>query len=138
MKIKKFFVDTNIFLRYLINDNKTVSDKIEEIFKKASSGEILLITNSLVIIEIIFVLESYYDKSKKEIETAILKIMNTNGLEVKDSDIVLDALNFYVSKNIDFVDAYNAFFMKEYSLTDILTLDKKHFSRIDWLNIVKI
>jgi predicted nucleic-acid-binding protein len=135
---KKFFVDTNIFLRYLINDNQAISDKIERTFKKASLGEILLITNSLVIIEIIFVLESYYDKSKKEIETAILKIMNTNGLEVKDSDIVLDALNFYVSKNIDFVDAYNAFFMKEYSLTDILTLDKKHFSRIDWLNIVKI
>ena len=138
MMTKKFFVDTNIFLRYLINDNQAISDKIERTFKKASLGEILLITNSLVIIEIIFVLESYYDKSKKEIETAILKIMNTNGLEVKDSDIVLDALNFYVSKNIDFVDAYNAFFMKEYILTDILTLDKKHFSRIDWLNIVKI
>ncbi len=28
--------------------------------------------------------------------------------------------------------------IKEYSLTDILTLDKKHFSRIDWLNIVNI
>ena len=135
---KKIFVDTNIFLRYLINDNKTISDKIEEIFKKASSGKILLVANSLVIIEIIFVLESYYDKSKKEIETAILKIMNTKGLEVKDSGLILDALNFYLYKNIDFVDAYNAFFMKEYSLTDILTLDKKHFSRIDWLNIINI
>ncbi len=135
---KKIFVDTNIFLRYLINDNKSISDKIEEIFKKASSGKILLVTNSLVIVEIIFVLESYYDKSKKEIEEAILKIMNTKGLEVKDSGLILDALNFYLYKNIDFVDAYNAFFMKEYSLTDILTLDKKHFSRIDWLNIVNI
>jgi predicted nucleic acid-binding protein len=84
------------------------------------------------------VLESYYDKSKKEIETAILKIMNTKGLEVKDSGLILDALNFYLYKNIDFVDAYNAFFMKEYSLTDILILDKKHFSMIDWLNIINI
>lgn len=135
---KKIFVDTNIFLRYLINDNKSISDKIEEIFKKASSGKILLVANSLVIVEIIFVLESFYDKSKQEIETAILKIMNTKGLEVRDSGLILDALNFYVYKNIDFVDAYNAFFMKEYSLIDILTLDKKHFSRIDWLNIVNI
>ncbi|RZD18338.1 MAG: type II toxin-antitoxin system VapC family toxin [Candidatus Acididesulfobacter diazotrophicus] len=122
---KKIFVDANIFLRYLINDNISISDKIEEIFKKASSGKILLITNSLVIVEIIFVLESYYDKYKKEIEAAILKIINTKGLEVKDSGLILDALNFYLYKNIDFVDAYNAFFMKEYSLTDILTLDKK-------------
>lgn len=44
---------------------------------------------------------------------------------MKDSGLILDALNFYLYKNIDFVDAYNAFFMKEYSLTDILTLDKK-------------
>jgi predicted nucleic-acid-binding protein len=128
---KKIFVDTNIFLRYLINDNISISDKIEEIFRKASFGKILLVTNSLVIMEIIFVLESFYDKSKQEIETAVLKIMNTKGLEVKDSGLILAALNFYVYKNIDFVDAYNAFFMKEYRLIDILTLDKKHFSRID-------
>ncbi len=135
---KKIFVDTNIFLRYLINDDVSISDKIEDVFKKASSGKILLITSSLVIIEIIFVLESYYDKSKKDIETAVLKIMNTKGLEIKDSDIILDALNYYLHKNIDFVDAYNAFFMKEHNIADILTLDKKHFSRIEWLNIINI
>ena len=135
---KKIFVDTNIFLRYLINDDVSISDKIEDVFKKASSGKILLITGSLVIIEIIFVLESYYDKSKKDIETAVLKIMNTKGLEIKDSDIILDALNYYLHKNIDFVDAYNAFFMKEHNIADILTLDKKHFSRIEWLNIINI
>lgn len=135
---KKIFVDTNIFLRYLINDDISISDKIEKIFKKASSGKILLVCNSLVILEIIFVLESFYGKSKKEIETAILRIMNTKGLEVQGSGLILDALNFYVYKNIDFVDAYNAFFMKEYGLTDILTLDKKHFSRVDWLNIYNL
>jgi predicted nucleic-acid-binding protein len=135
---KKIFVDTNIFLRYLINDDVSISDRIEDVFKKASSGKILLITSSLVIIEIIFVLDSYYDKPKKDIETAVLKIMNTKGLEIKDSDIILDALNYYLHKNIDFVDAYNAFFMKEHSIADILTLDKKHFSRIEWLNIINI
>ena len=135
---KKIFVDTNIFLRYLINDDVSISDKIEDVFKKASSGKILLITGSLVIIEIIFVLDSYYDKPKKDIETAVLKIMNTKGLEIKDSDIILDALNYYLHKNIDFVDAYNAFFMKEHNIADILTLDKKHFSRIEWLNIINI
>ncbi len=135
---KKIFVDTNIFLRYLINDDVSISDKIEDVFKKASSGKILLITSSLVIIEIIFVLDSYYDKPKKDIETAVLKIMNTKGLEIKDSDIILDALNYYLHKNIDFVDAYNAFFMKEHNIADILTLDKKHFSRIEWLNIINM
>ncbi len=82
MMTKKFFVDTNIFLRYLINDNQAISDKIERTFKKASLGEILLITNSLVIIEIIFVLESYYDKSKKEFEFLYFKKQGGSGLNL--------------------------------------------------------
>ncbi len=69
-------------MEVLINDNKTISDKIEEIFKKASLGKILLVTNSLVIIEIIFVLESYYDKSKKEFEFLYFKKQGGSGLNL--------------------------------------------------------
>jgi predicted nucleic acid-binding protein len=39
------------------------------------------------------------------------------------------ALDLYVHANIDFVDAYNAFHMKEQGLTEILTYDRKHFVR---------
>ena len=43
--------------------------------------------------------------------------------------------DLYVHANIDFVDAYNAFHMKEQGLTEILTYDRKHFSRIPWVHI---
>lgn len=42
---------------------------------------------------------------------------------------------FSLHANIDFVDAYNAFHMKEQGLTEILTYDRKHFARIPWVHI---
>ena len=45
------------------------------------------------------------------------------------------ALDLYVHANIDFVDAYNAFHMKEQGLTKILTCDRKHFARVVWVQI---
>ena len=45
------------------------------------------------------------------------------------------ALDLYVHATIDFVDAYNAFHMKEQGLTQILTYGRKHFARVAWAQI---
>lgn len=138
MNNKKIFVDTNIFLRYLTNDDPVSADGIEKIFQNAAKGKVRLVTNSMVMAEIIWVLESYYERSKEDIEVMITKILNTEGLEVKELIILIQAINLYVSKNIDFADAYNIIYMKDNKLTHILTLDKKHFSRVDELTIESI
>jgi predicted nucleic-acid-binding protein len=137
MKNEKIFVDTNIFLRYLTNDDITLANKIEKIFKKAFSGKLSLVTNAFVIAEVIWVLESYYGLSKEEVEAMTSKIINTRGIEIKDAHLLLKAIDLYVSKNIDFIDAYNAVYMKEHNLVRVLTLDKKHFSRIEDIDIVE-
>lgn len=138
MTIERIFVDTNIFLRYLTNDDTAIADKIEKIFYKALHRKVSLVTNTFVIAEVIWVLESFYGHSREEVEAMALKILNTKGLEVKDSHLLFKALDLYVSKNTDFIDAYNAVYMKEHSLKRILTLDKKHFSRIDDIHIEKL
>lgn len=138
MTIERIFVDTNIFLRYLTNDDVAVADKIEKVLKKAFLGKVSLVTNAFVIAEVIWVLESYYGHSREGVEVMASRIINTKGLEIKDSHLLLKALDLYVFKNIDFIDAYNAVYMKEHSLKRILTLDKKHFSRIDDIYIEKL
>lgn len=132
------FVDTNIFLRYLTNDNPATADKIDKYFKYAIEGNIKLITSELVIAEIIWVLESYYEYPKDMIVDMASKIINTKGITVINSDIVTTALNNYTEKNIDFIDAYNVSIMKKMNLTNVLTLDKKHYSRISEVKIIQI
>ncbi|MFY9270073.1 MAG: type II toxin-antitoxin system VapC family toxin [Candidatus Manganitrophaceae bacterium] len=129
----KVFVDTNIFLRFLTNDDPTKAARVEAFFQKAVGGKVQLTTSLIVIAEIVWTLESYYGLEKSDIESKVTKILNTPNLEVEREDLLISALDLYASRNIDFIDAYNAFYMKDNDIDRILTYDKKHFSRVDWL-----
>ena len=61
------FIDTNLFLRYLTNDVPEQADAVEEVLCKAADGEVALVTNSLVIAEIVWTLESFYRLERDDI-----------------------------------------------------------------------
>ncbi len=129
--MSKLFADTNIFLRYLTNDVPQQADQVEKIFKAANKGKVNIVTSVMVIAEIVWTLESYYELPKKEVQTKIMAILNTPGITVEKKALVGKAINLYIDKNIDFVDAYNSFYIKEENITQICTFDTRHFSRIE-------
>jgi len=129
------FVDTNVFLRFLTNDDPVKAKRAEILFRDAVRGKIRLATSLLVIAEIIWTLESFYKLEKPDIAAKIEKILNTPNLDCPEAALLFMALDLYVHANIDFVDAYNAFHMKEHGLTEILTYDRKHFARVPWVQI---
>jgi len=129
------FVDTNVFLRFLTNDDPAKAKRAEILFRDAVRGKIRLATSLLVIAEIIWTLESFYKLEKPDIAAKIEKILNTPNLDCPEASLLFMVLDLYVHANIDFVDAYNAFYMKEHGLTQILTYDRKHFARVAWVEI---
>jgi len=118
------FVDTNIFLRYLTKDDLSKYERCREMFKKALEGEIAISTSGMVIAELIWTLLSYYKVSKAEVIEKVSVILGTENLFVPDKDVLADALVLYVRKNIDFIDAYNAVFMKYHGLREIYSYDE--------------
>jgi len=131
MEAETVFADTNLFLRYLTNDVPAQADLVESLLHRAAKGKVNLVTTSMVIAEIVWTLESYYELDKKEIQTMILGILNTDGLEVIDSDLILQAIVPYTDKNVDFIDAFNAAWMDKNDVDKIYTFDQKHFNRFD-------
>ena len=131
METETVFADTNLFLRYLTNDIPAQIDLVESLLHRAAKGKINLVTTSMVIAEIVWTLESYYELDKKEIQTMILGILNTDGLEVIGSDLILPAIVHYTDKNVDFIDAFNAAWMVKNDVDKIYTFDQKHFSRFE-------
>ena len=129
------FVDTNVFLRFLTNDDPAKAKRAETLFRDALRGKIRLATSLLVIAEIIWTLESFYKVAKPDIAAKVEKILNTPNLECPETPLILLALDLYVHANIDFVDAYTAFDMRERGLTQILTYDHKHFALVPWVQI---
>ena len=135
MKADRSFADTNLFLRYLTNDVPEQADAFEQVLHRAVAGEITLGTNSLVIAEVIWTLESYYHLSPLQIQDKILAILNTPGLEVADGDLVIQAVLWYVEKPIDFINAFNAAWMLDQEVRTIFTFDRKHFSRFEGIEV---
>ena len=127
------FVDTNIFLRFLIDDDPRKTDACEALFKKAVAGEEPLFTTDMVIAEIIWVLESYYEVNKQDVREMVEKILNTENLICPGKEILINALALYGEKNIDFIDAYNAFTIKMNGINELYSYDK-HYERVPWLN----
>jgi len=126
------FLDTNIFIRFLTDDVPEKADACEKIFKKAVEKEEALFTTELVIAEIVWVLESFYELPKKEVQDKVEKILNTPNLICPHKDLILSALVLYSEKNIDYIDACNALTLKEKGIEELYSYDK-HYDRIDWL-----
>jgi len=130
------FVDTNIFLRFLVNDIPQQADACETIFKKAVAGEEAVYTTDMVIAEIVWVLESYYKLPRSEIRTKVEKILNTPGLACDNSQAIIHALALYDDKGIDYVDAYNACILQAKGIDEIYSYDK-HYDRLNWLKRIE-
>lgn len=131
MEVETVFADTNLFLRYLTNDVPEQADAVEKIIHRAAKGQVNLVTTSMVIAEIVWTLESYYELEKTEIQNMVLGILNTEGLDVVDSDLILQAAIHYAEKNVDFIDAFNAAWMNKNDISKAYTFDQKHFNRFD-------
>ena len=63
------FIDTNIFLRFLVFDeiNPKLSRKSQKIIQKIIDGNLTVFTNVLIVVEVVYVLEKYYKHSKKDV-----------------------------------------------------------------------
>ena len=135
VKPERVFADTNLFLRYLTNDVPVQADAVEQLLRRASAGETVLVINSLVIAEIVWTLESYYGLARDNIKNKILAILNTPGLEAAEGDLLLQAIFWYADKNIDFIDAFNTAWLLAQGLETTYTFDRKHLSRIEGIRV---
>lgn len=125
------FIDTNILLRYLLNDIPEQADAAEAVIKEATEGKLTLQTNVMVIAELVWTCESYYALPKEEIRDKTLVILNTPGLEVENKGLIVEAILLYVDRNIDFIDAYNGCWMKVQGITQVYTFDESHYRRLE-------
>jgi predicted nucleic-acid-binding protein len=135
MKPERVFVDTNLLLRYLTNDVPAQADAVEALLRQAAASEITLVSNSLVMAELVWVLESVYRQSRAAIQDKLLAILNTPGLELVDADLLLQAITWYVEEGVDFIDAYNAAWLLAQDMQVAYTFDRRHFSRLDGISV---
>jgi predicted nucleic-acid-binding protein len=128
----QYFIDTNIFLRFLTKDDKKQFGKCRLLFEKAEKGKINLITSALVIFETIWTLASFYEVPKRDVVEMILSLVELENLEVENKNIIMEALFVWQQENIDFNDAFNYVWAQKKKAKAIYSYDK-HFERLTLL-----
>ncbi|MBD3366518.1 PIN domain-containing protein [candidate division WWE3 bacterium] len=107
--MKKVFVDTNYFLRYLIKDVPAQSRQVSALFKKGMVGEVALVTSVIVFFEVSWVLSSYYGFEKDSIVKALggLSSLDFLTIDFNQRDLFLEALDLYASvPKLDLEDCF--------------------------------
>jgi len=121
-----YFLDTNILLRFLLDDVKEHSVFTQELFHNANENKFKLFIVPEVLVEVRYVLSSFYNFEKKEIVTAINQIIDLSFIEIL-TNYKLDfgkAIDFHVNKKLSLEDCLYLQICLENNLK-LLTFDLK-------------
>jgi uncharacterized protein len=100
------FVDANIFVRLLTNDDPDKARRCFELIQRANRGEIELVTSEAVVAEVVYVMSSprLYGTSRIEIASRLGAVIVASGLRLEHKSTILDALERFGNTNLHFVD----------------------------------
>ncbi len=85
-------LDTNIIIRFLINDDKTQGRRVKKVFEEAEeSGQPFLLTTP-VLLEMIWVLSAVYDFRRDEILHALELLTEMPILEFEEYDQIMQLI----------------------------------------------
>jgi len=122
--MKTIVLDTNIFLRVLLKDNPLQVKEIEKVLQKGKKEEAILIIPQIVLFEVAFGLEKFYQLPKETVINNLNSIINIPYFEIQDKSIFIRAIEIFKKENISLADCFIASFAEK-KQAELFTFDKK-------------
>jgi predicted nucleic acid-binding protein len=122
--MKKFYLDTNIIVRLIANNNTTQHHQAKKIFKEIETGKKNVYLSLLVINEVLWILSRYYKIKRTVFVPSLIKLFSLKNIktwEVKKSSLFF-ILEGYQKSSFDFTDLYLSY--KAGKLAKIVSFDK--------------
>jgi predicted nucleic-acid-binding protein len=101
---KQRLVDTNLIVRYLVQDHEKHARAAGKLFDACDRGDLEIVVLPVVLAECVFVLESFYKHARGDIASALGRLIASPGVQISEVTIHLDALNRYTGSKTHFVD----------------------------------
>lgn len=128
--MERCFIDTNVFLRLLIKENRFSFNDCLRFFEAVKKNKIKGVTSTLVLAEIVWTLTSYYNFSKKEAARAVKGVVNLRGLKLVDEIEIDLALELFSGRPVKFIDALIASNKKIFSGEWLVVSYDKDFDKL--------
>jgi len=118
-------IDTNILIRFLVGDDELQAKKVYSIFKKAESEKKELFVPLLVVLEMIWVLESVYDISRTELLDSISDLLLMPIFKFDQQSALQQLVHSAQGNKYDLSDLLIAHSAKVNGCKVVITFDQK-------------
>ena len=125
MKIS--LIDTNVIIRFLVEDPDKIRTRFRGVFTffpKVERGDIRVELTELVLFEAFFVLTRLYDVPQKEAAEKLSAIISFKGVVMPDKTLILSFLEILQTRKIALVDAYLLAFSKKKGIKGVYSFDR--------------
>ena len=114
------FVDSDVLIRHLTGDPTDMALRATAHIR--DTDELLL--PDLILAEIIYVLESFYEVARPEVARLARAVVAYPTIRTLDPALVLRALEVYETAGIDFAEAYLVASAETAGIVDIVSFDR--------------
>lgn len=97
-------LDTNVVVRFLVEDDKTQSAKAARLIDQAIARDQTLFVSEVVLCETVWVLRSSYRVSRAAVAEVLGQLLKATHLTFPDADALLRALAAFAAGKGDFAD----------------------------------
>ena len=95
-------VDANVLIRHLTGDPPQQASRATRFLEQAEQ----LLLPDLILAEVVYVLESYYEVARHQIAETLRAILAFRAIRVVDAALLHRAVELYDVHRLDFADAY--------------------------------
>ncbi|MCL4546041.1 MAG: type II toxin-antitoxin system VapC family toxin [Chloroflexi bacterium] len=119
------FLDTNIFLRHLLNDDPSKSAACFRLIAAIEEGKQSGWTTDLVIAEVVFVLSNKktYHPSREKIRDLLLPLTHLRNLKAAYKKPYDRVFELYTTVPIDYIDCYHAALLEKRQEPELYSYD---------------
>ncbi len=118
-------LDTNILVRWLVDDDSDQSEQVQALFEAARARANPLFVPATVVLELEWVLRSRYRFEKTQVVNAFTAMLETAELEFQTEAAVERALHMYREGAAEFADCLHAGLCAAAGRAPLLTFDAK-------------
>jgi len=118
-------LDTNVLIRFLVNDDEKQARIVRDLFKRAEAEQHRLFVPLPVALEMIWVLESVYDISRQDILDTIQKLLLMPVLSFDAQEVLQQVIQSARNGSEDLADLLIAHAAIQSGCVSVLTFDRK-------------
>lgn len=123
------FLDTNMLLRHLRQDDPEQSPKATAVLARIEQGDLVVRTADTVIFETVFSLQRGYQQPRSLIAAALLPLISLPGIVLPGKRSYRDIFHLYENSPLGFTDCYHVVLMQRHGSSEIFSFDR-HFDRV--------